>query len=229
VVFNFARLIGVLTDAGTDCSAAGCTSAACAAITRLLLLLVPQFAVPGSRTTRNHERNSWTAFPLRSSRTESTDFQVQTLENDVSELEDAEMSHLGDEKSIGQLDAKSEQWQKHTIDTMNTIGEHEVSMEQFQNDTMASEQHSSTDLGITAPVRFKLTISCGNLLDCDVFSKSDPYAVVKEGLKGNSRTDFAEIGKTEIIENDLNPVFKTAVEIWFREEEQQVVINPFDF
>jgi hypothetical protein len=69
-------------------------------------------------------------------------------------------------------------------------------------------------LSDAAPLHVKLSISCCDLLDCDVFSKSDPYAVVmrRVGATGQRGRDFEELGRTEVIMDNLNPVFKTAVE-----------------
>ncbi|KAG8286513.1 hypothetical protein J6590_057598 [Homalodisca vitripennis] len=64
-----------------------------------------------------------------------------------------------------------------------------------------------------------LAISCRNLPDCDVFSKSDPMCVIY--LKTLERDKWHEICRTEIIENNLNPDFTTKVRIVYRFEIQQ--------
>jgi len=48
-----------------------------------------------------------------------------------------------------------------------------------------------------------------NLLDCDVFSKSDPMCVVF--MKTPETTKWVEICRTECINNSLNPNFVTKV------------------
>jgi len=48
-----------------------------------------------------------------------------------------------------------------------------------------------------------------NLLDCDVFSKSDPMCVVY--MKTPETTKWIEICRTECINNSLNPNFVTKV------------------
>ncbi|KAJ9592629.1 hypothetical protein L9F63_015702, partial [Diploptera punctata] len=65
----------------------------------------------------------------------------------------------------------------------------------------------------------ELTISCRNLLDCDVFSKSDPMCVTY--LKNFEVLDWQEISRTETISNTLNPNFIKKVQVLYRFEEQQ--------
>ncbi|XP_025417468.1 copine-5-like isoform X2 [Sipha flava] len=67
----------------------------------------------------------------------------------------------------------------------------------------------------------ELTLSCRNLLDCDVFSKSDPMCVVYMKTSENSR--WSEIFRTECINNSLNPDFMTKVQILYRFEVQQLI------
>ncbi|XP_063215609.1 copine-8-like isoform X2 [Bacillus rossius redtenbacheri] len=65
----------------------------------------------------------------------------------------------------------------------------------------------------------EITISCRNLLDCDVFSKSDPMCVTY--LKTFHVTDWQEISRTETIDNTLNPDFATKIHLLYHFEEQQ--------
>ncbi|XP_054263178.1 copine-8-like [Macrosteles quadrilineatus] len=64
-----------------------------------------------------------------------------------------------------------------------------------------------------------LTISCRNLPDCDVFSKSDPMCVIY--LKTQEKEKWHEICRTEAIKNNLNPDFTTKVRLEYRFEIQQ--------
>lgn len=50
-----------------------------------------------------------------------------------------------------------------------------------------------------------------NLLDCDVFSKSDPMCVVY--MKTPETSKWNEICRTECINNSLNPDFVTKVKL----------------
>ena len=54
--------------------------------------------------------------------------------------------------------------------------------------------------------RVTLTISCRNLKNLDILSKSDPKVEVfiRDGGKNGN---FRLIGETEVINNDLNPDF----------------------
>ncbi|KAL2085743.1 hypothetical protein ACEWY4_019063 [Coilia grayii] len=52
--------------------------------------------------------------------------------------------------------------------------------------------------------KVELTVSCENLLDKDVFSKSDPMCVL---LMNTSGSQWFEIGRTETVQNCLNPKF----------------------
>ena len=49
--------------------------------------------------------------------------------------------------------------------------------------------------------KVELSISCSNLKDLDHFSKSDPAVFLYE-QKGQS---WEKIGRTEVIDNNLNP------------------------
>lgn len=65
----------------------------------------------------------------------------------------------------------------------------------------------------------KLYISARNLKNLDTFSKSDPFCTLFE--KGKSKNDWYRIGRTETIDNDLNPDFKRAIDIDFYFEKKQ--------
>jgi hypothetical protein len=67
-----------------------------------------------------------------------------------------------------------------------------------------------------------------NLKDLDTFSKSDPQVVVY--LKDNpSKATWNKAGETEVIDNNLNPSFKTVVEVFYQfEMNQQVRIDVMD-
>jgi hypothetical protein len=52
-------------------------------------------------------------------------------------------------------------------------------------------------------------ICCRNLLDCDVFSKSDPMCVTY--IKNFEVMEWQEVARTETINNTLNPNFTKKV------------------
>lgn len=73
--------------------------------------------------------------------------------------------------------------------------------------------------------RVQLNISCRNLRDKDVMSKSDPMAVVMIFKDGN----WFEIGRTERLDNTLNPRFSKAVTVdYFFEELQKLKFFIYD-
>lgn len=51
--------------------------------------------------------------------------------------------------------------------------------------------------------QIELTISCRNLLNLDITSKSDPFCIVK--MKETWQDAYFEVGRTEIIKDNLNP------------------------
>jgi hypothetical protein len=140
-------------------SAGGCSFDACAAINRLLLLLVPQFATPGSRTARNHERNARLVSPMRISKIASMVPRALTCESF------SEYSSL--------LSAT------HTLQHIEEqpVAQTEINFNSVQK--LSTAENASNELDDSLPemipsLKIRLHISCSNLLDCDIFSKSDP-------------------------------------------------------
>uniref|UniRef100_A0A8D3DM07 Copine-3 n=1 Tax=Scophthalmus maximus TaxID=52904 RepID=A0A8D3DM07_SCOMX len=75
-------------------------------------------------------------------------------------------------------------------------------------------------------VRVSLSVSCDNLLDMDSFSKSDPLCVL---FMNSSGPHWCEIGRTEKIENCLNPSFsKTFVIDYYFEMVQKLKFEVYD-
>ncbi len=72
-----------------------------------------------------------------------------------------------------------------------------------------------------ATADIELSISARNILDMDIFSKSDPMCVIY--TKSFSRDMWKEIGRTECITNNLNPDFATKVNIQYFFEQQQFI------
>jgi Ca2+-dependent lipid-binding protein len=58
-----------------------------------------------------------------------------------------------------------------------------------------------------------------NLRDMDMFSKSDPFVVVFVQPFGG--TKWAELARTEVVMNNLNPEFANKVRVAYLFEEQQ--------
>ncbi|ROT71173.1 copine-8 [Penaeus vannamei] len=72
---------------------------------------------------------------------------------------------------------------------------------------------------ITPTSLVEITVSCRNLRDTDVFSKSDPVCIVYHQPFGSAQ--WVELKRTECIQNSLNPDFATKIPITYRFEEQQ--------
>ncbi|MBN3325814.1 CPNE9 protein, partial [Atractosteus spatula] len=78
--------------------------------------------------------------------------------------------------------------------------------------------------------KIEITVSCRNLLDMDTFSKSDPVVVLY--VQGIGTKEWREFGRTEVIDNTLNPDFvrKFVLDFFFEEKQNlrfDVLICPF--
>jgi len=62
--------------------------------------------------------------------------------------------------------------------------------------------------------KVELTVSCNNLLDKDIGSKSDPLCVL---LMNSAESQWYELGRTEKVQNCLNPKFakKFVIDYYF--------------
>jgi len=82
--------------------------------------------------------------------------------------------------------------------------------------------------GANVPVsKVQLRIKLKNLVDKDTFSKSDPQVTVY--CRHSIKAQWMEVGKTEVIMNNLNPEFAKPIEIdYFFEEEQQLKFVVYD-
>ncbi|KAG1953478.1 copine-8 [Pimephales promelas] len=83
-------------------------------------------------------------------------------------------------------------------------------------------------LNATIPAtKVEITVSCRNLLDRDTFSKSDPICVLYTQAIGNK--EWREFGRTEVIDNTLNPDFvRKFVLDYFFEERQNIRFDLYD-
>ncbi|KVH99051.1 hypothetical protein Ccrd_022745 [Cynara cardunculus var. scolymus] len=74
--------------------------------------------------------------------------------------------------------------------------------------------------------QIELSLSASNLRDRDVLSKSDPMAVVYTKGKDGS---LQEVGRTEVIQNSLNPQWITKVKItYYFEMVQKLLFHVYD-
>ncbi|XP_070558372.1 copine-8-like isoform X2 [Ptychodera flava] len=94
---------------------------------------------------------------------------------------------------------------------------------------MATGMHGEFRPGsATVPAtKVEISVSCRNLLDKDVMSKSDPMCVLYMTALGS--TNFAEYERTEMIKNNLNPDFvhKFILNYYF-EELQRLKFEVYD-
>lgn len=75
--------------------------------------------------------------------------------------------------------------------------------------------------------KVEITVSCRNLLDRDTFSKSDPICVLYTQGMGNR--EWREFGRTEVIDNTLNPDFvRKFILDYFFEERQNIRFDLYD-
>ncbi|XP_068611522.1 copine-8 isoform X1 [Brachionichthys hirsutus] len=75
--------------------------------------------------------------------------------------------------------------------------------------------------------KVEITVSCRNLLDMDTFSKSDPLCVLYTQAMGNK--EWREFGRTEVIDNTLNPDFvRKFILDYFFEERQNLRFDLYD-
>ncbi|XP_078144387.1 copine-9-like isoform X1 [Centroberyx gerrardi] len=67
--------------------------------------------------------------------------------------------------------------------------------------------------------KIEVTVSCRSLLDVDTFSKSDPVVVLY--LQAVGTKEWREFGRTEVIDNTLNPDFvrKFVLDFFFEEKQ----------
>ncbi|XP_034382065.1 LOW QUALITY PROTEIN: copine-8-like [Cyclopterus lumpus] len=83
-------------------------------------------------------------------------------------------------------------------------------------------------LNVSIPAtKVEITVSCRNLLDRDTFSKSDPICVLYTQGMGNK--EWREFGRTEVIDNTLNPDFvRKFILDYFFEERQNLRFDLYD-
>ncbi|KAM0002581.1 putative C2 domain, protein BONZAI, C2 domain superfamily [Helianthus debilis subsp. tardiflorus] len=66
--------------------------------------------------------------------------------------------------------------------------------------------------------RIELSLSASKLRDLDIMSKSDPMAVVYVKKKSGIREELEEVGRTEVIMNNLNPMWIQKINVAFHFE-----------
>uniref|UniRef100_F7D722 Copine 5 n=1 Tax=Monodelphis domestica TaxID=13616 RepID=F7D722_MONDO len=90
-----------------------------------------------------------------------------------------------------------------------------------QPEDMASVSEFDSLAGSIPATKVEITVSCRNLLDKDMFSKSDPLCVMY--TQGMENKQWREFGRTEVIDNTLNPDFvRKFILDYFFEEKQNI-------
>merc|ERR1711892_1572349 len=103
----------------------------------------------------------------------------------------------------------------------------EASSWQLKGDSAASWQPPgandfSPGQAVSPTSKVELTISCSKLKDMDVFSKSDPFLVLYQDER-EKRGRWIELGKTETIDNTLNPHRQKKFILDFTFERRQIL------
>ncbi|XP_016415304.1 copine-5-like, partial [Sinocyclocheilus rhinocerous] len=92
---------------------------------------------------------------------------------------------------------------------------------------MASVCEFDPITGNIPATKVEITVSCRNLLDRDTFSKSDPLCVLY--TQGVESKQWREFGRTEVIDNTLNPDFvRKYILDYFFEEKQNLRFDIYD-
>ncbi|KAK3512910.1 hypothetical protein QTP70_028968 [Hemibagrus guttatus] len=94
-------------------------------------------------------------------------------------------------------------------------------------DDTASVYEFDPFTGNIPATKVEITVSCRNLLDKDTFSKSDPMCVLY--TQGVETKQWREFGRTEVIDNTLNPDFvRKFILDYFFEEKQNLRFDLYD-
>ncbi|KAM8917331.1 copine-5b isoform 3-T3 [Spinachia spinachia] len=108
-----------------------------------------------------------------------------------------------------------------------------LAMEMMEGDVMdkledmASVYDFDPITGNIPATKVEITVSCRNLLDKDTFSKSDPLCVLY--TQGVETKQWREFGRTEVIDNTLNPDFvRKYILDYFFEEKQNLRFDLYD-
>lgn len=71
-------------------------------------------------------------------------------------------------------------------------------------------------------VTVQLFVSAKNLTDLDLMSKSDPFCTLR--IKNDKHAEYRLLGKTEVIDNDLNPKWVNHFNVEYYPEGSQVLL-----
>ena len=68
----------------------------------------------------------------------------------------------------------------------------------------------------------ELSLRCERLRDLDTFSKSDPFCVVECKTPGG-QSEWLEVGRTECVMDNLNPVWQKKIVLDYNFEQRQML------
>ncbi|KAL1420745.1 hypothetical protein MTO96_004476 [Rhipicephalus appendiculatus] len=91
----------------------------------------------------------------------------------------------------------------------------------------ASHQPFAPAVACAPVTKVEISVSCRQLKDMDFFSKSDPMCVLF--MKESDSDNWREVGRTETVDNCLNPDFVTKFLVdYYFEERQQLLFKLYD-
>ena len=79
--------------------------------------------------------------------------------------------------------------------------------------SFGDKSESDWNVNIWKSSKVELVVSCKNLRNADTFSKSDPFVVM---FTADDRGGWKEYGRTETIDDNLNPEFAKKFTINYR-------------
>ena len=101
----------------------------------------------------------------------------------------------------------------------------------FPNRPISAAPFQQQGVRPIAPPTSKVTIhiACRDLLNKDVLSKSDPMVVVYIEVRSEKSKTWQEAGRTEVVQNNLNPDFTKAITLnYYFEELQKLKFEVYD-
>eukprot|EP00240_Pyramimonas_obovata_P000816 CAMPEP_0118955512 /NCGR_PEP_ID=MMETSP1169-20130426/60090_1 /TAXON_ID=36882 /ORGANISM="Pyramimonas obovata, Strain CCMP722" /LENGTH=535 /DNA_ID=CAMNT_0006903381 /DNA_START=178 /DNA_END=1782 /DNA_ORIENTATION=+ len=78
--------------------------------------------------------------------------------------------------------------------------------------------------------KLEISLECNGLKNKDILSKSDPVVYLYERRAGHrGESSWTRLGSTEVVKNNLNPKFSTAIQVdYFFEERQELLFKVLD-
>ena len=88
-----------------------------------------------------------------------------------------------------------------------------IEPEDHKHDADDHHHHAPAEIDDTLkpPNKVNIWISCKHLPNLEVFSKTDPYVIIS--IKEANAPKWIEIGRTEEINDNLDPEFQTMISV----------------